>query len=331
MRKVFLIFLFFQAIVLASQSDLPEVYTVKIEDTGNEISFYLDQAVLESIVRATGNFEETRNLNKIMDLDLNSYVREYKFLQVQNKNFIEIKIDAVELRSKLFDLNFSLFTEKKLKTVVWINCNLSRELKSKTYQIAVDECNKLKENITSEAKKRGGRAIYPVLDSTEIMIYEEGKNMENFENIYFNNEKYSPDGWMYCNRENGFLCYLPEEPNNVFSDLNPYNSFHPLDAIQSLLDKISEPYRVKSGSKNKKILITVKGNTSYEALQEFKGLLGQNFLVKKSFLHRLEDNIFSFIVTTDSDSDDLVEVMLTDNLLTLSSKSSEEIIFQSMN
>jgi len=91
MRKVFLIFLFFQAIFLASQSDLPEVYTVKIEDTGNDISFYLDQAVLEAIVRATGNFEETRNSKKIMDLDLNSYVREYKFLQEQNKNFIEIK------------------------------------------------------------------------------------------------------------------------------------------------------------------------------------------------------------------------------------------------
>ena len=48
------------------------------------------------------------------------------------------------LRSKLFDLNFSLFTEKKLKAVVWINCNLSRELKSKTYQMALDECNNLK-------------------------------------------------------------------------------------------------------------------------------------------------------------------------------------------
>ncbi|MEL0198848.1 MAG: hypothetical protein VW905_02475 [Gammaproteobacteria bacterium] len=41
--------------------------------------------------------------------------------------------------------------------------------------------------------------------------------------------------------------------------------------------------------------------------------------------------MFSFMVTTDSDSDDLVEVMLTDNLLTLSSKSSEEIIFQNIN
>ena len=330
MRKVFLIFLFFQAIVLASQSDLPEVYTVKIEDTGNDISFYLDQSVLEAIVRATGNFEETRNSKKIMDLDLNSYVREYKFLQEQNKNFIEIKIDAVELRSKLFDLNFSLFTEKKLKAVVWVNCNLSSELKSKTYQIALDECNILKDIISSEAKKRGGRAIYPILDSTEITFYE-GKNMESFENIYFNNEKYSPDGWMYCYREKGFLCYLPEEPNNVFSNLNPYNSFLPFDAIQGLLDNISDPYRVKSGSKNKKILITVEGNTSFDALQTFKEFLSQNFLVKQSFLHRLEDNKFSFMVTTDSDSDDLVEVMLTDNLLTLSSKSSEEIIFQNIN
>ena len=330
MRKVFLIFLFFQAIFLVSQSDLPEVYTVKIEDTGNDISFYLDQAVLEAIVRATGNFEETRNSKKIMDLDLNSYVREYKFLQEQNKNFIEIKIDAVELRSKLFDLNFSLFTEKKLKAVVWVNCNLSSELKSKTYQMALDECNVLKDIISSEAKKRGGRAIYPILDSTEITFYE-GKNMESFENIYFNNEKYSPDGWMYCYREKGFLCYLPEEPNNVFSNLNPYNSFLPFDAIQGLLDNISDPYRVKSGSKNKKILITVQGNTSFDALQTFKEFLNQNFLVKKSFLHRLEDNMFSFMVTTDSDSDDLVEVMLTDNLLTLSSKSSEEIIFQNIN
>ena len=330
MRKVFLIFLFFQAIFLASQSDLPEVYKVKIEDTGNEISFYLDQAVLEAIVRATGNFEETRNSKKITDLDFNSYVREYKFLQEQNKNFIEIKIDAVELRSKLFDLNFSLFTEKKLKAVVWINCNLSRELKSKTYQMALDECNNLKNIISSEAKKRGGRAIYPILDSTEITFYE-GKNMESFENIYFKNEKYSPDGWMYCYREKIFLCYLPEEPNNVFSNLNPYNSFLPFDAIQGLLDNISDPYRVKSGSKNRKILITVQGNTSFEALQTFKEFLSQNFLVKKSFLHRLEDNMFSFMVTTDSDSDDLVEVMLTDNLLTLSSKSSEEIIFQSIN
>ena len=66
--------------------------------------------MLEAIVRATGNFEETRNSKKIMDLNLNSYVREYKFLQEQNKNFIEIKIDAVELRSKLFDLNFSFIT-----------------------------------------------------------------------------------------------------------------------------------------------------------------------------------------------------------------------------
>ena len=330
MRKVFLIFLFFKAIFLASQSDLPEVYTIKIEDNGNEISFYLDQAVLEAIVRATGNFEETRNSKKIMDLDLNSYVREYKFLQEQNKNFIEIKIDAVELRSKLFDLNFSLFTEKKLKAVVWVNCNLSRELKSKTYQMALDECNNLKNIISSEAKKRGGRAIYPILDSTEITFYD-GKNMESFENIYFNNEKYAPDGWMYCYRENGFLCYLPEEPNNVFSNLNPYNSFLPFDAIQGLLDDISDPYRVKSGSKNRKILITVEGNTSFDALQTFKEFLSQNFLVKKSFLHRLEDNMFSFMVTTDSDSDDLVEVMLTDNLLTLSSKSSEEIIFQSIN
>ena len=140
-----------------------------------------------------------------MDLDLNSYVREYKFLQEQNKNFIEIKIDAVELRSKLFDLNFSLFTEKKLKAVVWVNCNLSSELKFKNISDGLlDECNVLKDIISSEAKKRGGRAIYPILDSTEITFYE-GKNMESFENIYFNNEKYSPDGWMYCYREKDFF------------------------------------------------------------------------------------------------------------------------------
>ena len=59
------------------------------------------------------------------------------------------------------------------------------------------------------------------------------------------------------------------------------------------------------------ILVT-QGNTSFDALQTFKEFLNQNFLVKKSFLHRLEDNMFSFMVTTDSDSDDLVEVMLTD-------------------
>ena len=93
MRKVFLIFLFFQAIFLASQSDLPEVYTVKIEDTGNDISFYLDQAVLEAIVRATGILRR-QGIQKNYGSDLNSYVREYKFLQEQNKNFIEIKIDA---------------------------------------------------------------------------------------------------------------------------------------------------------------------------------------------------------------------------------------------
>ena len=330
MRKVFLIFLFFQAILLASQSDLPEVYTVKIEDTGNNVSFYLDQAVLEAIVRATGSFKEIKDSKKIIDLDLNSFVREYKFLQELNRNFIEIKIDAVELRSKLFKLNFPLFTEKKLRAIVWINCNLSKELKSKTYQIAQDECNKLKKNISSEAKKRGGRVIYPILDSTEMTFYED-RNIESFKNIYFNNEKYSPDGWMYCNRGEEFLCYLPQEPKNIFSNLNLYNSFLPFDAIQGLLDKISEPYRVKSGSKNKKILITVEGNTSFETLQIFKELLGQNFLVKNSFLHRLEDKMFSFIVMTDSGTDDLIEVMLTDNLLTLRSKSLDEIIFQSIN
>ena len=330
MRKVFLIFLFFQVIVLASQSDLPEVYTVKIEDTGNDISFYLDQAVLEAIVRATGSFKEIRESNKIIDLDLNSFVREYKFLQEQKRNFIEIKIDAVELRSKLFEFNFPLFTEKKLKAVVWINCNLSKELKSKTYQIAQDECNNLKKNISFEAKKRGGRVIYPILDSTEMTFYED-RNIESFENIYFNNEKYSPDGWMYCNRGEEFLCYLPQEPKNIFSNLNPYNSFLPFDAIQGLLDKISEPFRVRSGSKNKKVLITVEGNTSFETLQMFKGLLGQNFLIKNSFLHRLEDKMFSFMVTTESNIDDLVEVMLTDNLLTLRSKSLDELIFQSTN
>ena len=329
MRKVFLIFLFFQAILLASQSDLPEVYTVKIEDTGNNVSFYLDQAVLEAIVRATGSFKEIKDSKKIIDLDLNSFVREYKFLQELNRNFIEIKIDAVELRSKLFELNFPLFTEKKLRAIVWINCNLSKELKSKTYQIAQDECNKLKKNISSEAKKRGGRVIYPILDSTEMTFYED-RNIESFKNIYFNNEKYSPDGWMYCNRGEEFLCYLPQEPKNIFSNLNPYNSYLPFDAIQGLLDKISEPYRVKSGSKNKKILITVEGNTSFETLQIFKELLGQNFLVKNSFLHRLEDKMFSFIVMTDSGTDDLIEVMLTDNLLTLRSKSLDEIIFQSI-
>tara|TARA_A100001011_G_scaffold46272_1_gene43668 strand:+ start:173 stop:1165 length:993 start_codon:yes stop_codon:yes gene_type:complete len=330
MRKVFLIFLFFQVIVLASQSDLPEVYTVKIEDKGNDVSFYLDQAVLEAIVRATGSFKEIRESKKIIDLDLNSFVREYKFLQEQKRNFIEIKIDAVELRSKLFKLNFPLFTEKKLKAVVWINCNLSKELKSKTYQIAQDECNNLKKNISFEAKKRGGRVIYPILDSTEMTFYED-RNIEGLENIYFNNEKYSPDGWMYCNRGEEFLCYLPQEPKNIFSNLNPYNSFLPYDAIQGLLDKISEPFRVRSGSKNKKVLITVEGNTSFETLQMFKGVLGQNFLIKNSFLHRLEDKMFSFMVTTESNIDDLVEVMLTDNLLTLRSKSLDELIFQSTN
>ena len=68
MRKVFLIFLFFQAIFLASQSDLPEVYTVKIEDTGNDISFYLDQAVLEAIVRATGNKSKIKILLKLKSM-----------------------------------------------------------------------------------------------------------------------------------------------------------------------------------------------------------------------------------------------------------------------
>ena len=83
MRKVFLIFLFFQVIVLASQSDLPEVYTVKIEDKGNDVSFYLDQAVLEAIVRATGSFKEIRESKKIIDLDLNSFVREEILLKLK--------------------------------------------------------------------------------------------------------------------------------------------------------------------------------------------------------------------------------------------------------
>ena len=163
------------------------------------------------------------------------------------------------------------------------------------------------------------------------MTFYEDRNIEGLENIYFNNEKYSPDGWMYCNRGEEFLCYLPQEPKNIFSNLNPYNSFLPYDAIQGLLDKISEPFRVRSGSKNKKVLITVEGNTSFETLQMFKGLLGQNFLIKNSFLHRLEDKMFSFMVTTESNIDDLVEVMLTDNLLTLRSKSLDELIFQSTN
>ena len=54
----------------------------------------------------------------------------------------------------------------------------------------------------------------------------------------------------------------------------------------------------------------------------FRGMLGQNFLIKNSFLHKLEDKMFSFMVTTESDIDDLVEVILTDNFLTLRSKSS---------
>ena len=63
---------------------------------------------------------------------------------------------------------------------------------------------------------------------------------------------------MYCNRGEEFLCYLPQEPKNIFSNLNPYNSFLPYDAIQGLLDKISEPFRVRSGSKNKKVLTPFK-------------------------------------------------------------------------
>ena len=89
--------------------------------------------------------------------------------------------------------------------------------------------------ISSEAKKRGGRVIYPILDSTEMTFFED-RNTESFENIYFNNEKYSPDGWMYCNRGEEFLCYLPQEPKNIFSNLNTYNTLLPFYAIQGLLD-----------------------------------------------------------------------------------------------
>ena len=270
--------IFFVSLFFAAINSFSETYSTIVQGNDEDVSELLQKALNQSILKVLGSQRDFNlNQNKFKKLNPDNFVREYKFIEFNNEEALEVMIDLKSLQEKLLELNLGISFLKNLKVAAWVLCksDFSSLQAAKSLE---QKCKFVKKEFDRVANERGITIIYPILDSQDISLFS-FEDDSSLENLTIFNDRYPSDGWFFCEVSNSSeWCFLPEEIEKKLSKLDLESKYKPTVGINILIDNLFSNQRLRAVSQsNLPYYLEIKGLKKFSDHKSFENLL-QNIL-----------------------------------------------------
>ena len=283
--------IFFITLILSALNLLSEDYSTIVQGNDDDVSELLQKALNQSILKVLGS-QRDFNLNqkKFKKLNPDNFVREYKFIKFNDEEALEVTIDLKELQEKLLELNLGISFLKNPKVTAWVLCksDFSSLQAAKSLE---QKCKFVKKEFDKVANERGITIIYPILDSKDISLFS-FENDSNLENLTIFNDRYPSDGWFFCEISSfSEWCFLPEEIEKKFSQLDLESKYKPTIGINILIDNLFSNRRLKAASQsNFPYYLEIRGLKKFSDYADFESILKNILFINNLRLLSLRNN-----------------------------------------
>ncbi len=285
-KVIFFVSLIFPALNLYSEN-----YSTIVQGNDEDVSELLQKALNQSILKVLGS-QRDFNLNQqnFKKLNPDNFVREYKFIEFNEEEALEVMIDLKALQEKLLELNLGISFLKNPKVAAWVLCksDFSSLQAAKSLE---QKCKFVKKEFDRVANERGITIIYPILDSQDISLFS-FENDSNLENLTIFNDRYPSDGWLFCEiSSSSEWCFLPMEIEKKFSKLDVETKYKPEIGISILIDNLFSNQRLRAVSQsNLPYYLEIKGLKRFSDHKEFENILNNILFINNLSLLSLRNN-----------------------------------------
>jgi hypothetical protein len=283
--------IFFVSLIFPALNLYSEDYSTIVQGNDEDVSELLKKALNQSILKVLGS-QRDFNLNqqKFKKLNPDNFVREYKFIEFNDEEALEVMIDLKALQEKLLELNLGISFLKNPKVAAWVLCksDFSSLQAAKSLE---QKCKFVKKEFDRVANERGITIIYPILDSQDISLFS-FENDSNLENLTIFNDRYPSDGWLFCEiSSSSEWCFLPMEIEKKFSKLDVESKYKPEIGINILIDNLFSNQRLRAVSQsNLPYYLEIKGLKRFADHKEFKNILNSILFINNLSLLSLRNN-----------------------------------------
>ena len=283
--------IFFISLIFLTLNLFSEDYSTVVQGNDEDVSELLQKALNQSILKVLGS-QRDFNLNqkKFKKLNPDVFVREYKFVELNGEEALEVMIDLKALQEKLLDLDLGISFLKSLKVAAWVLCksDFSSLQAAKSLE---QKCKFVKKEFDKVASERGISIIYPILDSKDISLFS-FENDSSLENLTIFNDRYPSDGWFFCEiSSSSEWCFLPEEIEKKLSKLDVKSKYRPINGVNILIDKLFSKQRLRSISQsNLPYYLEISGLKKFSDHKDFENVLKNILFINNLTLLSLQNN-----------------------------------------
>ena len=283
--------IFFISLISAALNLFSEDYSTVVQANDEDVSELLQKALNQSILKVLGS-QRDFNLyqKKFKKLNPDNFIREYKFIEINDEEALEIMIDLKALQEKLLDLDLGISFLKNIKVAAWVLCksDFSSLQAAKSLE---QKCKFVKKEFDKVASERGISIIYPILDTQDISLFSFEKD-SSIENLTIFNDRYPSDGWFFCEISSlSEWCFLPEEIEKKLSKLDFKSKYKPITGINILIDKLFSKQRLKSTSQsNFPYYLEISGLKRFSDHKDFENILKNILFINNLNLLSLQSN-----------------------------------------
>tara|TARA_B100000963_G_scaffold353884_1_gene369367 strand:- start:143 stop:1141 length:999 start_codon:yes stop_codon:yes gene_type:complete len=291
MLKIIKVIFFISLIFFTVLNLYSEDYSTIVQDYDDDISELLQKALNQSILKVLGS-QRDFNLNQedFKKLNPDNFVKEYKFIKVNNEEALEVIIDLKALQEKLLELNLGISFLKNPKVAAWVLCK-SDYSSLQAAKSLEQKCKFVKKEFERIANERGITIIYPIFDSQDISLFS-FENNSNLENLTIFNDRYPSDGWFFCEiSSSSEWCFLPENIEKKFSKLDIESKYKPSVGMNILIDNLFSNQRLKASSQsNLPYYLEIRGLKKFSDHKSFENILKNILFIKNLNLLSLRNN-----------------------------------------
>ena len=291
MLKIIKVIFFISLIFFTVLNLYSEDYSTIVQGDDEDVSELLQKALNQSILKVLGS-QRDFNLNKqnFKKLNPENFIQEYKFIEFNNEEALEVIIDLKALQEKLLELNLGISYLKNPKVAAWILCKSDYSSLQAAKSIE-QKCKFVKKELNGVANERGITIIYPILDSQDISLFS-FENNSSLENLTIFNDRYPSDGWFFCEISSfSEWCFLPEDIERKFSKLDVESKYKPVVGVNILIDNLFSNQRLKADSQsNLPYYLEIRGLKKFSDYKTFENILKNILFINDLNLLSLRNN-----------------------------------------
>ncbi len=320
-KVIFFVSLFFSTLNLLSED-----YSTIVQGNEEDVPELLQKALNQSILKVLGS-QRDFNLNqqKFKKFNPDNFIKEYKFIEFNGEEALEVMIDLKALQEKLLELNLGISFLKNPKVAAWVICksDFSSLQAAKSLE---QKCKFIKKEFNRVANERGVTIIYPILDSQDISLFSFENDLD-LENLTIFNDRYPSDGWFFCEISiSSEWCFLPEKIEKKFSKLDVKSKYKPALGINILIDNMFSNQRLKAVSQsNLPYYLEISGLKNFSEHKQFENRLKNILFVSNLSLLSLKNNSATYSFYLLSEEQDLLNFFSEIENLILINKEKDKV------